>query len=230
MLIKPYSLDFSLDNWKNWCLQNNLPPFAALQIYQWIFQKENLDPLTFTNLAQPIRQMLKDNFDWSLPAIDSHLTSLDSSQKYLLKTHDNLLIEMVVMPYENRSTLCLSCQVGCKMGCTFCQTGKLGLKRNLSSGEILAQIVLANMGLKKLGLEPITNVVFMGMGEPLDNYDEVVKACSIMIDEKAFALSKCEGHHLHFGPHTRKLSGWQRICPSAWRSPSIRQMRSKEAR
>lgn len=190
MPIKPSSLNFSLSEWKEWCLQNKLPPFTALQIYQWIFQKENLDPSTFTNLPHQTRELLKNGFDWTLPAIDSHLVSRDESQKYLLKTHDALLIEMVVMPYENRSTLCLSCQVGCKMGCTFCQTGKLGLKRNLTSGEILAQLVLANRDLKNSGREPITNVVFMGMGEPLDNYEEVVKACSIMIDENAFALSK----------------------------------------
>jgi 23S rRNA (adenine2503-C2)-methyltransferase len=178
------ALDLSLEEWKEWCSQKELPAYAAGQIYQWIFQKGVLDPSAFTNLAQPIRQKLKDFFNWSLPAIDSHLTSSDGSHKLLLKTYDNLLIEMVVMPYENRTTLCLSCQVGCKMGCTFCQTGKLGLKRNLSSGEIVAQLLIANQ------FEKVTNVVFMGMGEPLDNYDEVVKACSIMIDEKAFALSK----------------------------------------
>lgn len=183
-MLKPFPLNFSLNDWKEWVAQNQLPPFAAGQIYQWIFQKGNLDPLTFSNLSTPVREKLKESFDWNLPAIDSNLLSTDQSRKILLKTYDNLLIEMVVMPYENRSTLCLSCQVGCKMGCTFCQTGKLGLKRNLSSGEILAQLVIANQ------FCPITNVVFMGMGEPLDNYDEVVKACSIMIDEKAFALSK----------------------------------------
>lgn len=189
-MLKLSFLDLSLDEWKKWGLQNQLPSFLPLQIYQWIFQKENIDPLTYTNLSQPVRQLLKESFNWSLPSIDSHLVSIDASQKYLLKTHDNLLIEMVVMPYENRSTLCLSCQVGCKMGCTFCQTGKLGLKRNLSSGEILSQIILANQGLRNAGHEPITNVVFMGMGEPLDNYEEVVKACSIMIDEKGLGLSK----------------------------------------
>jgi 23S rRNA (adenine2503-C2)-methyltransferase len=91
---------------------------------------------------------------------------------------------MVLMPYENRSTLCISSQVGCKMGCTFCQTGRMGLKRNLSSGEILSQLILAG----QRGAA-ITNVVFMGMGEPLDNYDPVVKACKAMIDPQALALA-----------------------------------------
>lgn len=183
---KPFALDLSLKDWEQWCISANLPKFTATQIYQWIFQKGILDPNTFTNLSQSIRTQLLTTFDWNLFAIDSHLISRDTSQKFLLRTHDGLLLEMVLMPYENRSTLCISSQVGCKMGCTFCQTGKMGFKRNLSSGEILAQILLANQFLKE---EKVSNIVFMGMGEPLDNYEQVVKACSIMIDPKAFGLS-----------------------------------------
>lgn len=186
---KLYALDFSLTDWEKWCLEKSLPKYAAAQIYQWIFQKEVLDPLSFSNLSQSTRQLLAEELDWQLPKIDSHLISQDGSEKFLLKTSDGLLIELVVMPYENRSTLCISCQVGCKMGCTFCQTGKMGFKRNLSSGEILAQILIANQSLKASNREKITNIVFMGMGEPLDNYDAVVKACSTMIDSKAFGLS-----------------------------------------
>lgn len=120
--------------------------------------------------------------------IDSHLVSQDKSEKFLLETADKLLIEMVLMPHDKRTTLCISCQVGCKMGCTFCQTGKMGFKRNLTSGEIVAQLFIANHALASRG--KVTNVVFMGMGEPLDNYDEVVKACSLMISPSGFGLSK----------------------------------------
>lgn len=181
---KKRALDLNLLEWKEWCKNQAIPPFTADQIYQWIFSKSNLNPDTYSNISQTIRTRLLESFDWDVPLIDSHLTSIDTSEKFLLKTKDDLLFEMVLMPYENRSTLCISSQVGCKMGCTFCQTGKMGFKRNLSSGEILSQLVLAN----QQG-HPITNVVFMGMGEPLDNYEEVVKACSIMIDPKAFGLS-----------------------------------------
>lgn len=183
---KPYALDLSLAEWENWSVGQGLPKFTGGQIYQWIFQKGSVDPQLFTNLSQAIRAALFENFDWSLPKIDAHLVSKDTSEKFLLKTDDGLLFEMVLMPYENRSTLCISSQVGCKMGCTFCQTGKMGFKRNLSSGEILSQIILAN---QSLGEEKVSNIVFMGMGEPLDNYDEVIKACSIMIDPKGFGLS-----------------------------------------
>ena len=187
---KKYGLDLSPQEWESWCLEKNLPRFAAAQIYQWIFQKGVTNPDLFSNLSKLVREELKTCFYWELPHIDSHLISKDSSEKLLLKTRDNLLIEMVIMPYDHRLTLCLSCQVGCKMGCTFCQTGKMGLKRNLSSGEILAQLVLANQIVQKRADEGrVTNVVFMGMGEPLDNYDAVVKACKTMLDPNGFGLS-----------------------------------------
>ncbi|GAB4189128.1 MAG: bifunctional tRNA (adenosine(37)-C2)-methyltransferase TrmG/ribosomal RNA large subunit methyltransferase RlmN [Simkaniaceae bacterium] len=185
-------MDFSHKDWEKWCSKNHLPRFTADQIYQWIFQKDMLNPDKFSNIAQNIRKKLAEEFFWELPEMDSHLISKDLSEKFLLKTSDGLLFEMVLMPYENRTTLCISSQVGCKMGCTFCQTGKMGFARNLSSGEILAQLILANRRLKASQNPKITNIVFMGMGEPLDNYESVVKACSIMIDPKAFGLSKAK--------------------------------------
>ncbi len=184
------AFDFALSEWKRWCAEKGLPTFNAGQIYSWIFEKEVLSPDGFTNLSQATRTLLSEEFDWSLPGIESHLISKDTSEKFLLKTRDGNLVEMVVMPYENRTTLCISSQVGCRMGCTFCQTGKLGLMRNLSSGEILAQILLANRRLKELGhARGVTNIVFMGMGEPLDNYEAVLQACKTMVDPKAFGLS-----------------------------------------
>lgn len=182
----PYALDLSLEEWKNWCGSHQLPSYVGKQVFEWIYRKECVRPSAFSNISAALRQLLQEKFRWDLPMVDSHLTSQDGSQKFLLRTEDHLLLEMVLMPSENRTTLCISCQVGCKMGCTFCQTGKMGFKRNLSSGEILAQIHLAN------GFAPqkVTNIVFMGMGEPLDNYDEVVKACQIMIAPDGFGLSK----------------------------------------
>lgn len=182
----PKALDFSAADWKEWFKAKKYPAYLATQIIEWIYQKGNLDPLTFSNISKQMREVLASSFNWNLPKIDCHLISKDKSEKFLLQSDDNLLYEMVLMPYENRVTLCISSQVGCKMGCTFCQTGKMGLKRNLSSGEILAQLFLAN---KALVGRRITNVVFMGMGEPLDNYDEVLKACRLMVDPQAFGLS-----------------------------------------
>lgn len=179
------ALSQSLQEWESFCIAQGFPNYLAKQIFEWIFSKKNLNPLTFSNLSAEKREILKKEFNWQLMQVDSHLKSADLSEKILLKTHDGHLIEMVIMPYEHRTTLCLSCQVGCKMGCNFCQTGRMGLKRNLSAGEILYQLILAY----QLG-HKVTNVVFMGMGEPLDNYQEVVKACKVMIDPKGFYLSK----------------------------------------
>ncbi len=181
------AFDLSLFDWEEWVERESIPKYRALQIYQWIFQRNNSDPASFSNLPLSLRNKLAASFCWEPLELDSKLQSEDLSHKLLLKTRDNLLIELVIMPYENRTTLCLSSQVGCKMGCTFCQTGKMGLKRNLSSGEILAQLLIANQFLKE---DRVTNVVFMGMGEPLDNYDAVTRACRVMIDPEGGALSK----------------------------------------
>lgn len=182
---KQLALDLNFAEWKEWCSQAGAQPFAARQIFEWIFQKGVLDPLQFSNVPLKLREMLQDAFCWELPRVDSHLVSKDESEKYLLETYDGELIEMVLMPSANRVTLCVSSQVGCKMGCTFCQTGKMGLKRDLSAGEILSQIFIANRTGKR-----VTNVVFMGMGEPLDNYAAVIKACKAMIDPQALGLSR----------------------------------------
>lgn len=178
--------DLTHEDWKSWTSQNGLPAFSASQIVQWIYEKGVLDPAKFTNLSLKAREQLASQFRWDLPTVHSHLISKDESEKFLLQTTDGQLFEMVLMPYENRVTLCISSQVGCRIGCTFCQTGKLGLQRNLTSGEILSQIILANQSLKG---RHVTNIVFMGMGEPLDNYEEVLKACKLMVDPKAFGLS-----------------------------------------
>ena len=185
------AFDQTEEQWEAWFLSVGAKPFQAKQLLEWVFHHGVVDPSQFSNLALPVRTRLRDEFDWSLPRIDCALNSVDGSEKLLLVTHDGLLTECVLMPSDNRVTLCVSSQVGCRMGCTFCQTGKLGLARNLTSGEILAQVLLGNNRLKLRGDErKITNVVFMGMGEPLDNYDELVAACRRLIDPRLFGLSK----------------------------------------
>lgn len=181
----PFFLDYSLQDWKTWLQAHHYKPFQARQILDWIY-KGKQDPKNFSNLPPLLREHLAAAFNWDLPTIDTKLDSQDKSSKFLLKLTDGQLIESVLMPTEGRVTLCISSQVGCRMGCTFCQTGKLGLGRNLSSGEILAQIFLT----QPYSLQKITNIVFMGMGEPLDNFDEVIKATRAMLDPTLLGLSK----------------------------------------
>lgn len=188
---KRFALDLSEVEWKAWLTSKQMPAYVSGQILEWIFNKFEIDPHAFSNLSKTLRQQLAAEFRWEPFTVDCNLVSKDTSEKFLLKTYDNQLIEMVIMPYDSRVTLCLSSQVGCRMGCTFCQTGKMGFKRNLSSGEIIAQIIVANRHLRDTGRDSrITNIVFMGMGEPLDNFEEVVKACQLMIDPRYFGLSK----------------------------------------
>jgi 23S rRNA (adenine2503-C2)-methyltransferase len=183
-----YALDNSLEDWKQWAVQNGHPPFVAKQIREWIFAKEELDPQCFTNIGKGIRDQLTSDFLWDLPRIETVLSSEDGSSKLLFRTRDSLFAECVIMPSENRTTLCISSQVGCRWGCTFCQTGRMGLSRSLSSGEILSQVLLAN---RHIGDgRKVSNVVFMGMGEPLDNFDAVVETCRTLTDPRLFGLSK----------------------------------------
>lgn len=181
------AIQMSEAQWVAWFKEQGENRFRAKQIFEWFYWKGEFNPDNFSNMSKDLREKLKTQFDWSVPTFDTVLSSEDESEKILLKLSDNRLAECVIMPSENRVTLCVSSQIGCKMACTFCQTGKMGFSRNLSTGEILMQITLAN---KRLGDRKVTNVVFMGMGEPLDNYDEVVPACKAMIDPKLFGLSK----------------------------------------
>lgn len=192
MLTKKYAIQQNEQDWIDWFIINGEKPFRGKQLIDWYYLKHIFSPSSYTNMPKAIREKLEAEFDWSLPSIDTILPSSDGSEKILLKLHDGLFAECVLMPSDNRVTLCVSSQVGCRMACTFCQTGKMGLTRNLSSGEILSQIVIANQRLVERNIlnRSVTNIVFMGMGEPLDNYDNIVNACKIMIDPKLFGLSK----------------------------------------
>lgn len=192
-MTKKLAIQLSLADWAAWCQEHGQGAFRAQQIVQWMYLRSVFDPALFSNLSASFRQLLAEEFDWSVPLADTVLTSKDGSQKVLLKLHDNRLIECVLMPSDNRVTLCISSQVGCKMGCTFCQTGKMGLERNLSMGEIVYQVTFANALLQQNEAHAerhITNIVFMGMGEPLDNYGNVIEACQAFVDKKMFGISK----------------------------------------
>ena len=179
-------------DWSEWFVANGDKSFRGRQIMDWMYIRHNFDPLEFSNIPKILREKLNSEFNWSLPKIDTLLPSEDGSEKILLTLQDGLFAECVLMPSENRVTLCVSSQVGCKMACTFCQTGKMGLTRNLTMGEILTQVIIANKRLIERNIlnRSVTNIVFMGMGEPLDNYENVVNACKALIDPKLFGLSK----------------------------------------
>jgi len=172
--------------------EKKLKKFIVNQIETWMWNFFEFNPLLYTNINKNIRDDLLNNFDWTLPKIQKEFKSTDESVKFLIQLYDHNYIESIVIPTKDRITLCISTQVGCKMGCKFCQTGLMGFIRNLSYAEILMQIILANKWILHHlnGKLKITNVVFMGMGEPLDNYKQVVQALKIMLNINYFNLSK----------------------------------------
>ncbi|MCX6116461.1 MAG: hypothetical protein NT027_02885, partial [Proteobacteria bacterium] len=159
-------LQRSRDEWAEEFKGTQQPSYRGSQVSDWIFKHFAISPDEMSNLGKSLRTMLQEKFDWSLPEVVSALESLDGSTKLLLKTKTGQFIESVILRYDNRVTLCVSSQVGCKMACTFCQTGKLGFVRNLSTHEIIAQYIQAARVVQKEGRR-LSHVVFMGMGEPL---------------------------------------------------------------
>lgn len=168
--------------------EQGLPAFRGTQIADWVFKSFAVSPDEMTNVSKGLREDLRRNFDWSLPEAVSTLNSTDGSTKLLLRTSTGQFIESVILRYDNRVSLCVSSQVGCKMACSFCQTGKLGFVRNLTTHEIIAQYIHAARAVRAEGRR-LSHVVFMGMGEPLDNYDNVVKAVNMLVSPEGFGLS-----------------------------------------
>jgi 23S rRNA (adenine2503-C2)-methyltransferase len=163
------------------------PHFHARQLYQWIHKRGTTDFAEMTDLARDLRSSLAAGFRISTPAIVRRDTSADGTTKFLLSLEDRQLIESVYIPDTPAHTFCLSTQVGCAVRCGFCLTGKMGIVRNLTAGEIAGQVrVLA----RELGmLQSRFNIVLMGMGEPLHNYDAVMKALRMLADEHGLAVS-----------------------------------------
>ena len=160
--------------------------FRATQILDWVYDKNIYDFQEMTNLSKDFRDLISKRFRLFLPKVVESFKSQDGSVKFLLELWDHAQIEMILMPSEKSATLCISSQVGCARKCKFCATGKLGFKRNLLTSEIVGQLLLARKYIKN---RKLTNVVFMGMGEPLDNYENVVQAVRIITNEKAINLS-----------------------------------------
>lgn len=169
--------------------------FIAKQIWSWLYCKgvKNFDDMS--NISKDLRNNLKESFSCNRPKVIRDLVSSDGTKKWLLELNDKETIELVYIPSADRGTLCISSQVGCPMGCRFCNTGAQGLVRNLEANEIILQLVIAKDFLdewdnKAIGDgRKITNIVVMGMGEPLANYDNIVKAIKIINDENGIAFS-----------------------------------------
>ena len=166
--------------------------FRSKQLWHWLYFRGETDFDKMTTVSKDLRKKLKDHFIIRRPKVKSHQISKDGTQKWLLELNDGNLIETVFIPEENRGTLCVSSQVGCTLNCKFCFTGTQKLVRNLTSSEIISQLLLAKDNLLDWpnGKDrKISNIVFMGMGEPLYNYENVKNAAEIMGDKEGIQLS-----------------------------------------
>src|SRR6187401_3123641 len=165
--------------------------FRIKQVYEWLWQKHAHSFADMTNLSKDLRQTLGDNF--TLPALTINATqySADGTVKSRFKTHDGHLVEGVLIPTESRYTACVSSQIGCSLNCKFCATGYMEKKRNLDFDEIYDQVVLINQQSERVYDKKLSNIVFMGMGEPLLNYNNVMKAIErISAEDGLFMSSK----------------------------------------
>src|SRR4051812_34384703 len=169
-------------------------PFRAKQVWHWVYSKGVTDFAQMTTIAKDRQALLAEHFTLARPNLAKSLTSFDGTRKWLVEFPDMNRVETVFIPEEDRGALCVSSQVGCTLSCSFCHTGTMPLVRNLTAHDIVGQVLIARDGLGEWKKQPedklFTNIVMMGMGEPLFNYENVAKALLIVMDNEGIAISK----------------------------------------
>jgi 23S rRNA (adenine2503-C2)-methyltransferase len=179
-------MDYTLSDLTGHFLKLHLPKFCAVQIFDWVYKKRVDDFSEMTNLSKEAKKVLQENFTFTHLKLFKKEKSSDGTEKFLWQLSDGSKIESVLIPEKERLTLCLSTQVGCKFNCGFCLSGQKGFKRNLAASEIIGQYLEVHAIAKR----KITNIVFMGIGEPLDNFENTVRAVRIFREEKGLSLAK----------------------------------------
>jgi 23S rRNA (adenine2503-C2)-methyltransferase len=186
-------LDFDLEGLAAFCLELGEKRFRATQLFRWIHQRGASDFDQMSDLAKSLREKLKTRARIEAPAVISQHESSDGTVKWLFDVGAGNAVEAVFIPEDDRGTLCISSQAGCAVGCRFCSTGHQGFSRNLTTAEILGQLWFAEHFLRrhlKTGERVISNVVLMGMGEPLQNYSALLPALRVMLDDHGYGLSR----------------------------------------
>lgn len=188
-------LDYRLDDLKKWMEENGEGKFRGKQIYEWIYKKGVFNFDDMTNIPKNMKEKIKEFFYIGVPeVVNKYVSNIDGTEKFLFQYRDGNIVEAVIMRYKHGNTICVSTQVGCRMGCKFCASTIGGVVRSLTHGEIAGQILKAQ---SEIG-ERISNVVLMGSGEPLDNYDNVIKFIELInsdeglnIGQRHITLSTC---------------------------------------
>lgn len=179
----------SLEKLNKFIEKNNFPLYRSNQIFNWINKSSVKSFDDMTNLPKSLIDLLKENFRLNFSKISSKQISIDSTMKFAIKLHDKLVVESVLIPSGDRVTACVSSQVGCSLDCEFCATSKLSRMRNLESYEIFDQIILLNQQSIENYSLPISNIVFMGMGEPLLNYNNVINSINLITGKEGIEIS-----------------------------------------
>ncbi|MCZ8511427.1 23S rRNA (adenine(2503)-C(2))-methyltransferase RlmN [Paenibacillus filicis] len=186
---KPYVYDFTLEEWQEWVKQNGEAAFRGGQIFDWLYVKRVSSFAEMTNLPKSLREKLTEQFDFVTLTEVTHYRSKDGTVKFLFELSDGNAIETVIMKHNYGNSVCVTTQVGCRVGCTFCASTLGGLKRNLSPGEIIAQVVKAQQLLDATE-ERVSSIVIMGIGEPFENYDAVMTFLKVMIHPKGLNIGQ----------------------------------------
>lgn len=167
--------------------------FSADQVFNWLYKQWEFSPENWSNVSKKVKEHIFETYDLSLPKIVWNGHSSDGTRKFLVGLEDQQTVETVAIPAKNnRLTLCVSSQVGCAIGCTFCHTGTMGLKRHLGAAEVVGQFLAVTLWLKK-NVDPearLTNIVYMGQGEPLHNFEQIKKATQIFLEDKGLGLGQ----------------------------------------
>jgi 23S rRNA (adenine2503-C2)-methyltransferase len=184
---KPSIYSLELHELKQWLGNHGEKPFRADQIFDWLYKKRAVSFEDMSNLSKSLREKLSQHFTITTLKTIIQQTSSDGTIKFLFELHDGYSIETVLMRHEYGNSVCVTTQVGCRIGCTFCASTLGGLKRNLEAGEIVAQVVKVQQALDETD-ERVSSIVIMGIGEPFDNYDEMLSFLKIVNHEKGLNI------------------------------------------
>ena len=180
---------FTFEQIQIFCLENNLPKFRAKQLQEWLWKKRATSFDEMTSLSKEMRDLFVEYFVINAVKIHKAERSIDGTIKYSMQLHDKNLVEGVLIPSKKRITACISSQVGCSLDCTFCATGTLKLERNLDTAEIYDQVFILNEEAVSSFGKPLANIVFMGMGEPLLNYNNLLESVELITTDKGLGMS-----------------------------------------
>jgi 23S rRNA (adenine2503-C2)-methyltransferase len=179
----------SKEELRDFFLQHNEKPFRANQVYEWLWKKQAVSFDEMSNISNPIKELLKQHFVLNAVTIAEQQISSDKTIKNAFRLHDGKITEGVLIPSKTRMTACISSQVGCSLTCAFCATGKLERLRNIDADEIFDQVALIKKQAEEHYKTPLTNIVYMGMGEPLLNYSNVLKSVELISSDEGLGMS-----------------------------------------